>query len=155
MKYCKTYILILLICLCFSACDRQQYVTNTYCTISDEGWSYFDTLNYSFNADDTNGEYNVYLNIIHNNEYKYRNLFLFTQLYLPDSTCICDTVQLVLCDPSGNLLGKGVGETKEAKFLISEDFTFQWTGNHELKIIQGMRDERIYGIEKIGFTISK
>ncbi|MDL2238842.1 gliding motility lipoprotein GldH [Bacteroidales bacterium OttesenSCG-928-K22] len=148
------FVITLFLVLCFGACNK-KYVTNNYCEIPKEGWSYSDTLNYQFKIDDVNTKHSIFLNIIHNNDYKYRNLYLFTQLYDPDSVLTCDTIQFLLTDPSGQLLGRGIGETKEAKFILADNINFSKQGDYSLRIIQGMRDDYLFGIEKIGFVISK
>ncbi|MDR2084419.1 MAG: gliding motility lipoprotein GldH [Bacteroidales bacterium] len=154
MKNSKIYIFIFLIAICLSACNK-KYVTDKYYSIPKEGWSYFDTLDYQFSIDDTDAIYSVFLNVIHNDDYKYRNLFLFMHRLNPDSSLFCDTVQLILSTPEGTLLGKGIGETKEAKFLLGNNIKFPEQGNYSLQLIHGMRDEYIFGIEKVGFIISK
>ncbi|MDD4141786.1 MAG: gliding motility lipoprotein GldH [Bacteroidales bacterium] len=139
----------------FAACNK-GYVYDHYADISqDKGWEIHDTLVYDFEISDIMSPYTIQINIGYDNAYKYRNLFLFVDTRYPDSTTFRDTLQFMLSSPSGRLLGNGLSSVKEVRYVSAVPTVFKEAGNYSFRIIHGMRDEYIYGIDRVGVVIYK
>ncbi len=97
------------------------------------------------------GNYASHIFLKHNNNYGYRNLFLFSTLTYPDGNSRTDTMQYYLSQPDGKWLGKGWGELKTIKLLFPPKL--DQVGKYKLDLRQGMREAKLEGIEQIGLTI--
>ncbi len=98
-----------------------------------------------------NGNYSTHFYLKHNNNYGYRNLFLFSTLTFPDGNSRTDTMQYNIAQPDGKWLGQGWGELKTIKLYYPSKF--DQIGKYKLDIQQGMRESELEGIEQIGLTI--
>lgn len=126
-----------------------------YIAIDAKGWNK-DSL-YAFNVPiiDTISTYNVYVNVRNVGNYPYQNLWLFLSKMSPDSVLINDSIECYLADNRGKWLGTGVGSLFEMPILYQQNVKFKNAGNHQYKIVQGMRDTVLVGINDIGIRVEK
>lgn len=66
-----------------------------------------------------------------------------------------DTAQMILADPKGRWLGKGIGDLYDYQFRFKSGKIFPEKGKYELLIEQAMRDQVLPDITDIGITIKK
>lgn len=102
---------------------------------------------------DSLATYDFYLNVRHNTDYRYSNLYLFLQTRFPNGHLTRDTLQLILADNAGKWLGKGWGSVKEDQILLKRNLRFPMKGNYEFTIWQAMRADTLKGIRNIGLRI--
>ena len=81
-----------------------------------------------------------------NNDYLYANIFFFVDVEHPSGLHRTDTLQYILAAPDGKWLGSGVGEIKYNLLKFKENETMQ-SGLYKYKIIHGMRDDILIGVE--------
>ena len=93
------------------------------------------------------------LHIQHNNQYPFRNLYLFTTLTLPTGDIKQDTLEILLAEPNGRWLGNGYGNSKTIHLELP--LQAKEKGSYRLEIQQGMRPEKLQGLEKIAFSITQ
>ncbi|MDD2204575.1 MAG: gliding motility lipoprotein GldH [Bacteroidales bacterium] len=148
------FLINILILMSLASC-RKHYVYNHYESLPDKEWRIEDTLSYNFYIDDTINPHSLSLNIRYNNDYPYRNLYIFAQTIYPDMSSDNDTLQLYLSASDGSLYGKGIGDIKEIQFILNDNIIFADTGIYSLNMIHGMRDDNLSGIDKIGFVVTK
>ncbi len=141
---------VMMTIMLFTSC--KHYVCDKYYNF-EKGWPIEDTLQYSFNIDDTEGSYKVKFNLRVSDEYKYRNMFLFTKTIFPDNAQKIDTLQFILSDEEGNSYGKGISANKELEFVIDDAARFVQRGHYSFEVLQGMRDNPLEGVNSLGFVI--
>lgn len=120
--------------------------------LSQEGWAVNERCNFETELNDTVRGYNIYVDVRHQGNYPYQNLWLFVERMSPDSTVVNDTIACDLADYTGKWLGKGSGSV----YLFSvpyENFQIEVPGNYVFGIRHGMRDEILKGISAIGLRI--
>ena len=155
------FLVLLTFCvfLLFS-CDEKR-VFDEYKTLPNE-WHKDSVLNFKFKAPDTLNNYNLFINLRNNSDYKYNNLYLITRFNFPNGKVLSDTLQYEMAKPSGEWLGTGFGEVKENKLWFKEDFRFAERGKYSVDFQQAMRKrdsttgiESLKGITEVGFRIEK
>ncbi len=155
MKYAPLKILLLLTLLLTLATSCKNYVSDTYYHFDESRWQMYDTLYFDFRIDDTFADYTVKFNIRANDEYRYRNMYLFTSTIFPNDVVKIDTLQFILSDETGKSYGKHISGTNELEFLMNPNMKFTQQGLYKFNVEHGMRDYWLEGIESIGFVITK
>ena len=152
MRKYQNYLGLLLVLSLFVACDagriydRSQALPNT-------GWHKDSTLQFDTEVRDSIGLYNFYINVRNNNEYGFRNLYIFLSTSLPNGNNTRDTIELMLADREGKWLGTGFGSIKDNQILVRSNLKFPLTGTYSFEIEQAMRKDIIEGIKDVGIRI--
>ncbi len=121
-------------------------------------WSKTDTLNYVVDtASIVPGvAYNIDVETVNNAKFPYQNLWLFVRSNVAGAKDFQqDTLQIKLADPFGKWLGSGFGSYYQVSSPFKMKVVFSQKRNYKFQIIQGMRDEPLVGIEKVGLKISR
>ena len=118
-------------------------------------WYMNDPVVYDVSVNDTVHGYDFYLNLRHNNKYRYSNLYIFLQTEFPNHHVTRDTLQFILAAPSGKWLGKGWGKIKEDHILLKQNLRFPLKGQYRFMLWQGMRSDTLKGIEDVGLQIER
>ena len=155
MKF-KIYILFsLVICSCESNVEFLKY--NSVNGV----WHKDSVQEFSFELNETN-EYNTFVNLRINEEYKFSNIFLITTL--KDSLKILskDTLNFKLVDKSGKFLGKKRVNIIENSLIHNENFKLEKNKKYSVSIEHAMRIinkvsglENLSGIIDLGYKIEK
>jgi len=158
----KNKILSLLILLLVAISCTSDVVYTHYVAIDNNSWDIDKKIPFNFSITDTISKQNVFINIRNNNDYKYSNLFLITELVFPNKTKVIDTLQYEMADRNGKFLGKGFTETKENKLFYKEEKVFPISGAYSFYVRQAMRKngnaegiKTLEGILSVGFSIEK
>ncbi|MEO8233947.1 MAG: gliding motility lipoprotein GldH [Flavobacterium sp.] len=150
----------LLFCVAFGfiSCDKSQ-VFDEYHTF-DDGWRKNSVINFTFDQEVSKKPYNLFINIRDNDDYEFSNLFLIVKLEHPDGLIKVDTLEYLMANPDGSLLGEGFSDIKESKLWYKENMVFPKKGKYNLSIQQAVRQtgkvqgvEKLEGITEIGFRI--
>lgn len=108
---------------------------------------------------DTQQGYNAFIDLRINQDYKYRNIFFFVTIEMPDKQTIRDTMQGELMDMEGNWKDdvSGFATIKEKEFLhpYRKNFRFPKAGVYRFIVQQGMADEALEEIVDVGFKLRK
>ena len=140
--------------LFFVSCDRSR-VFDLYKEVDSQGWDVTDTIGFEVEIDSQeNGLYNTFIGLRNNNDYLYANIFFFVDVEYPNGLHRTDTLQYILAAPDGKWLGSGVGEIKYNLLKFKENETMQ-SGLYKYKIVHGMRDDILIGVEDIGLRIER
>ena len=140
-----------------SACDD----TRVYEQISDfenRQWISTDKPQFEFIIKDINQRYNVYSDIRNSVSYPYSRFF-FTY-YLQDSTGTDLQKRLItefLFDAkTGKPYGKsGIGDLYDHRFLLLENYQFQYEGKYRVVFEQFMRMDTLPGIMSVGLRVER
>ena len=154
------FILMLCSSLMIFSCDEARVYDN-YESLPNE-WHRDSVVTFELEAPDTLNNYNLFINLRNNSDYRYSNLYLITEINFPNGKVLSDTLQYEMAKPSGEWLGTGFGEVKENKLWYKEDFRFSEAGKYSVDIQQAMRKrdstagiESLEGITEVGFRIEK
>lgn len=143
---------LLVITVILVSCGHNKAYYYEFRELSKEGWAVNDLCKYETELNDTTQAYNIYIDVRHQGNYPYQNLWLFVSRMSPDSTIVNDTIACDLADYSGKWLGKGSGSV----YLFSVPYTqfdVKASGKYVFGIRHGMRNEILKGISAIGLRI--
>ncbi len=126
-----------------------------YKTISTTGWSKDSTCQFNIEIKDTAQRYNLYVNIRNRGEYPYQNIWLFLSKTSPNGQQTKDSIECYLADKRGKWLGTGIGSVLEMPVLYQQNVKFRKAGIYQYKILHGMRDSLLNGINDIGMRVEK
>lgn len=150
----------ILVVLSFGAisCDNTQ-VFDEYKTVSN-AWEIDEEINFVLPKLDTTQTYNLFINVRNNNEYKYSNLFLISEIKFPNGKVITDTLEYQMALPNGEWLGTGFSDLKESKLWYKENIKFVEEGAYQVTIEHAMRKNgevngifSLEGVTDVGFRI--
>lgn len=101
-----------------------------------------------------NVRYNISIEITNNNDYPYSNLWCYIENNIANDSIIDKTShEFILADVFGKWNGSGFGALYQSSFQLTEQITFKEKKNYQIRILHGMRDEPLTGIEKVGIWI--
>jgi len=124
-------------------------------SFDNSNWKITDTAIFQYSPASISQSKDIYISIAHETNYQYGNIYLFTEIDLPDNTHIKDTIQCVLIDNNYHWIGSGTN-TKTATFPFKQSVTFPQEGTYTFKLTQAMRvqaDSILHGIESISLLI--
>lgn len=156
----NNFLISLSIAFSFVACN-QPIVYNSFTEINN-AWEINDTLKFDFNATDSVQKHNIYIQLRANQEYPFTNIFILATLKAPNGHTTIDTLEYVMANPDGTLLGEGFSDTKQSKLWFKENYVFKNKGNYTFKLQQAVREngqvnglKSLKGITDIGLEIEK
>lgn len=153
-KSCIVWGVLLLIC--FTACNKSEVYYN-YREIKNTKWSKLDTL--FFDIDSLTiipGEpYTISLEVTHSLNYPYRNIWIYLHEDMINPNFTVHGKQFMLADEFGKWHGAGFGSLYQISLKYFDNVQFKDKRNYRIKVVHGMRDEPLEGIEKVGLKISK
>ena len=154
LRFC----LIVLILIGITSCDDKQ-VFDEYQSVSD-AWEIDEKVSFTLPELDATQAYNLFINIRNNNEYRFSNLFLISEMKFPNGKVVTDTLEYRLAAPDGEWLGTGFSDLKENKLWYKEKVSFTEEGNYIVTLQHAMRKNgevhgvsSLEGITDIGFRI--
>ena len=115
-------------------------------------WEYNDTLNFKFNSKSVLNN-NVVLFGKINQDYSFANIYLFVEFFADDVKIKTDTLNCVLYDTYGNPIHKNIGNIQLFKKDFLNNFNFEKEKQYTFKIVHGMREYSLNGVETIGLNI--
>lgn len=147
--------LFCLIVICLTTACNNHTVYHSYQALSADGWNKSDTLLFQIPITDSITTFRLFAEVRNRSDYPYRNLHLFINQNLLDSTVwSTDTVTINIADSTGRWEGNGWGSIYQSETFIKSVRTLH-PGNFTLKIGHGMKDENLIGINDIGIRIEK
>jgi len=160
MNLRRNSVLLLFFIVIFTSCDDKRFFDEY---VSLEGkWTIKDQIEFSFEQKDTINLYNMFVTVRNNNDYPFNNLFLIVKVNQPDNIVKVDTLEYLMANPDGTLLGEGITDTKHNKLWFKENFKFPKAGEYSVAITQANREtgkvkgvEELEGITEVGFRIEK
>jgi len=110
-----------------------------------------------FNLDSLLGtpkhNYTISVEITHNIDYPYKNLFLYLNHTLQDSVSSRDTLECILVNDYGKWYGSGNGATRQLSVLYKTNYKIDTALHNEFCIRHAMQDLKLKGIERIGLKV--
>ncbi len=143
--------------LLLASCDKKR-VFDEYKPVG-QSWNKDSIVSFTFEQKDTKKQYEMFVNVRDNNDYKFSNLFLIVALQQPDGKTTVDTLEYLMANPDGTLLGDGFSSIKENKLFYKKQ-AFPKAGEYTVRISQAVRQtgkvkgvKELEGITEVGFRI--
>lgn len=146
-------IFLLLFVISFTSCENEEMYYQ-YHSFTNGDWNKEDACLFEVDITDTTSFYNVDIEVRNNNEYSFRNLWLFVEFQTPDGRIRKDTLDCELADDYGKWYGNGI-TLYTLVFPFESGINYPHSGKYTYSIKQGMRAETLRGITDIGLKISK
>ena len=153
-KTSKNCLYILLSLFCLASCKYSDNYFSDFRSIPEEGWIAAEPL--SFDTGELDSLYidnsKLLLTIRHDNDYPYRNLWMFVDYISRDGEVKTDTVECKMADVYGNWYGDGFGSTYE--FVKELQPKSDMKRLSRLVVWQAMRDDTVPGISDVGIALA-
>lgn len=154
----SSYFFLIFVAVGLYSCDDQQ-VFDEYQTVSNS-WEVDEKIQFTVPKLDSTQVYNLFFNVRNNNEYRFSNLFIISEMNFPNGKTITDTLEYQMCAPDGTWLGAGFSDLKENKLWYKDNVKFTEQGDYTVSIHHAMRKNgevngvsSLEGITDIGFRI--
>ena len=151
----KNSILSLFSACLLTACNEHT-VYHSYQSLPNKGWGKSDTLSFLIPVTDSiPPTLRLFAEVRNRTDYPYHNLYLFISQNLQDSTVWrTDTITINLADSTGRWIGNGWGSIYQSAVFIKSVRPL-YPANYTFKIMNGMKDEKLSGINDIGIRIER
>lgn len=148
--------LFILFSACLLTACNDNTVYHSYQSLPDEGWEKSDTLSFQiYITDSIPTTLRLFAEVRNRIEYPYHDLHLFISQNLQDSTVWrTDTIAFSLADSEGKWTGHGWGSIYQSETFFKSLLPLH-SGNYTIKVINGMKDEKLQGLSDIGIRIEK
>lgn len=150
----RPYLFVLMTVLLFSSCDPGR-VIDEYHSIDKGIWQADSVISFEFSMTGKKENHNLYFNIRHDQNYPFSNLWLFVTIDPPKGESVTDTVQVILAEPSGKWLGRGLSGVFDQRQIYRRNVFFPENGLYSIHIRHGMRPEKLKGINDVGIRIER
>ncbi len=107
----------------------------------ENGWSYNKPITFKISSInfDENQYYDYFLLVKNSQSYPFENLFLITTFKDTNSLIYRDTLEYLMADKDGRLIGSGFGSIKTNKFVLKEKVQIPPIDSFEIEIRHTMR----------------
>lgn len=157
LKIRNSFFLFAIALLLFS-CDEKR-VFDEYKSVGN-AWHKDSIVTFDLPQLDAKKTYNLYVNVRDNDDYPFNNLFLIVSLEQPNRQVKVDTLEYLMANPDGTLLGDGFTDIKDNKLFYKGNVSFTQKGAYKVHIRQAVRQTGkiegvtlLNGISDIGFRI--
>ena len=155
MKKALVYFLgVIAAATAFYSCDSTR-VFDSYQEVPESAWHKDSLFVFSIPVTDTSRNHNLIIQVRSETSYKYSNLWLFIEIIQPGGEVMRDTLEIVLADPTGRWLGSGIDGLKTLQSVYRRNIYFPVSGDYNISLQHGMRDEILTGIHDIGIRVEK
>ncbi len=135
----------------FSCDSKRVYELNT--PINEGVWDVKKTVSFAAEITEIATLKNLYFNLRNDQTYKYSNLYVLSELTLPNGKIEKDTLEFILCDQSGKWLGNTSGGLVTHQILFQRKVQFPEPGIYNFNFSQVMRDDKLSGIKEVGLRV--
>jgi gliding motility-associated lipoprotein GldH len=134
------------------ACNDNVYYKQSI-TIEDAAWSYGEVLDFEFDIKDTSAYYDLVLDVKHDVDFVYENIYVKINTIFPSGSQVADEVSLQLADELDQWEGNCSGSWCTVSILLQNRVFFKEAGGHKLSIEQFNRLDPLIGIQSMELKI--
>ena len=131
--------------------DMPYYSESKY--VDESGWRSTDTIELSFTINEPLDRFNGSIDLRHNGDYPYSNLYLFIDITYPNNKHRIDTLECVLADNRGRWYGSGLGDMVSHRIEYLDEIQFPLEGDYQMRITHGMRMDPLEEITDLGLRL--
>jgi gliding motility-associated lipoprotein GldH len=154
----KINVILYLFCLISISCDKKR-VFDEYASVGNS-WHKDSIVRFDLPELEKNKNFDLFVTIRNNNNYPFNNLFLIVALEQPNKKVKVDTLEYMMANPDGSLLGEGFSDIKENKLFYKSNQKFDLKGKYAIFIKHAVRQngkvkgvQKLDGITDVGFRI--
>lgn len=136
-----------------SGCGPESVYSETHAIETDGGWQADDVKSFDFQVEDTIRQHEFFIDLRHDQDYPFSNLYLFVDFEFPNGRVRRDTVLCELADSRGVWQGTGTGPIVDHRIGIQTHTAFPISGTYEVNIAHAMRRDPLPGIQDVGFRL--
>jgi len=136
-----------------TSCHNEKILYSKSEEIGKDGWAFNDPITFSFTAEDTTQAYDLNLEITHDKNYSWQNLYVEIETKFPGDSLKTDVLSLELSDGIGGWEGRCQGKTCRILIPLRRHFRFPLPGEYGLTFVQDMRQDLVPGIHGLGLTV--
>tara|TARA_B100000579_G_C22822378_1_gene851354 strand:- start:1178 stop:1660 length:483 start_codon:yes stop_codon:yes gene_type:complete len=150
------FIVIILAFIIFRLSDLfNTTIYSDFHEINKPEWLIEDTITFDFLEKQANlKDYNITIFGKTNQNYEYKNLHLYIDVFLENKKIKQDSLDIELYDDFGLPKQKNVGNALFFQLDYLNKFKFEKNKTYKFKIIHGMRDLNLSGVETLGLKIN-
>ena len=145
------FFLAVFLALALNACNSSIY-DKTY-AIEDASWSSQNPVTFDFEILDTLPQYNLFLEVIHQSNFNYQNVYCLVESYSPEGLAQRQINPLELASRKGEWMGQCTDEICTRKIPFMTRSKFDLPGKYSVKITQHSRLDPIRGIKSLRLII--
>ena len=138
----------------FASCGPNYVYENTI-DCPEQGWSFQDKLEATFEVTDSTTIYNLHLILNHSTEFSYQNFYTQVHTTFPNGEQLSEQLSLELAGKAGVWLGDCGGSSCELDIPIQQGVFFNQIGTYHISIEQFSRQDPLKGILGIGFALEE
>ena len=137
------------------SCSNKQK-TEQYHNFNENTWNTDSIVLFDIYNKDSISPHNIVLTVRHSTEYKFQNLYVFTNFQ-----GALDTTELMLSEKNGKWLGTGFGDIRELDFVLMTNVFFDNNSENKISIEQAMRYglnskiQNLEGVVAVGISTYK
>ncbi|GHT07927.1 gliding motility lipoprotein GldH [Bacteroidia bacterium] len=147
------YFLFLPAFISLIACSHKE-VFFEFHSVKNAHWDREDAAVFEVNIENNANRYDISLEVRNDDDYSFRNIWLFVDLKTPEGSVRTDTINADLADIFGKWYGKGLS-LHTLSIPYEAGIRFPNPGIYTYTIRQGMRENPLKGISDIGLKVSK
>ena len=148
----KRFVWVGTIVVLLSSCMDMPYYSESK-SVDESGWLSTDTIELNFTINEPSNRFNGSIDLRHNGDYPYSNLYLFIDITYPNSKHRVDTLECVLADNRGRWYGSGLGDMVSHRIEYLDEIQFPLEGNYHMRITHGMRRDPLEEIIDLGLRL--
>jgi gliding motility-associated lipoprotein GldH len=123
--------------------------------VDESGWHSEEAINFEWEVTDTLQAYDFYVDLRHNQDYPFSNLYLFLEFNFPNGKIARDTLGCDLADERGQWYGSGFGNLVDHRIGFRQETTFPLKGSYRMTLRHAMRTDPLPGITDVGFRLER
>ncbi len=137
-----------------SSCSEEYYFENT---ISFEKGSWHKTAEFgnTFVVEDTLSRYDLFLDITHDTDYAYQNVYLLVTTLFPNGKQTDQQLPVNFADNKGKWHGDCNGEMCDLRVVLSKSTKFKEAGTYTITFGQYSRMQELPSLHNLAFRISE
>jgi len=143
----------LLVFILLGSCHKEKILYSKLEEIGKDGWAFNDPIAFSFTTEDTTLTYDLNLEITHDKNYAWQNLYVQIETRFPGDSLKTDVLSLEFSDGFGGWEGRCSGKTCRLRIPLQRLIRFPFPGEYGLTFIQYMRQEQVPGIYGLQLTV--
>ncbi|GIV36616.1 MAG: hypothetical protein KatS3mg032_0995 [Cyclobacteriaceae bacterium] len=138
-----------------AACDPAR-IYEQYYDFPERYWPVNEKPEFSFSVTDTSASYNLYVNLRHDNNYPFANLYFIFALADSSAAVYQKLHSADLFDKNGRPLGKsGIGFLFDRRVPVLKDFRFRKPGPYTVTLEHFMRTDTLRGMRAAGLRVER
>lgn len=141
--------------LCLMSCKKIAFKDSK--KIESEMWSATKPVLFDFSIKDISKPYSVIVSVANNDDYRYSNLYLFVDIYMPNKKVVRDTVDFILANEQGKWSGSGLFAPFMSEYQYKKNILFPVAGKYRIALEQAMRCDNgiLDGIAEVGVSVEQ